>query len=177
MPAAVRWGGWGRGCGTGLTDEGTPDLHRLVRRLRDAPGVSCCGGGVPEGLQRGGGARPMHLNKHGSHSLEITPHQTQANADCRFTNLGSFLQSLFVLLASELGSPQQRVHPARVQQVPDLLTSPERVPDYSSHLHSWSWALGMKTLELPRIKPSVDTDCTWQRLYCLMSYRLQGIPP
>lgn len=47
MPAAVRWGGRGRGCGTGLLVDGTPNLHRLVRRLRDVPGVSCCSGGVP----------------------------------------------------------------------------------------------------------------------------------
>lgn len=81
MPAAVRGGGRGGGCGTGLTADAAPHLHRLVRRLRDLPGVSCCSGGVPEGLQGGAGARPMHLEtKHGSHSLQMTLHQTQPNA-------------------------------------------------------------------------------------------------
>lgn len=114
MPAAVRWGGRGRGCGSGLTVDSTPNLHRLDRRLRDVPGVSCCGGGVPEGLQRGGGARPMHLNKQ-SHSLQITIHQTQPNTYCRSTNQrrpGDFPAKSLCPIGFRVGKPPAKSPPS-----------------------------------------------------------------
>lgn len=112
MPAAVRWGGRGRSRGTGLMVDGTPNLHRLGRRLRDVPGVSCCSGGVPEGLQGGGGARPMHLNKPRS---QITIHQIQPNAHCRFTHQhrpGLFPAKSLCPIGFRVGKPPAKSPPS-----------------------------------------------------------------
>ena len=115
MPAAVRWRGRGRGCGTGLAGEGTPSLQRLVRRLRDVSGLSCCRGGVPQGLQGGGGARPMHLNKHRSLSSQITIHRTQPNAYCRTANQhrpGLFPAKSLCPIGFRVGKPPAKSPPS-----------------------------------------------------------------
>lgn len=61
--AVVRGGGWSRGRGSKWTVDGASELHRPVR-LRDAAGICCWHGGVPQGLQGGRGAGPRHFNKH-----------------------------------------------------------------------------------------------------------------
>lgn len=100
MLVAVRGGQRSRGRGRRWTLDCASDLHRPVR-LCD---VWCRDGGVPQWLQGGRGVGPWHFNTQTGVILVVRiswerPVKQFGNSEVICTDLGSFLSSLFVLLA------------------------------------------------------------------------------